>query len=70
MSKKMFTLLVSGSHKSNFPSGLETIQGGALRPWEYPGPTPDASGAPKHAKNSHFQNFQKSKKNEILKIEM
>ena len=57
----MFTLLVSGSQKPIFSSGLETIQGGALRPWEYPEPIPEASRAPKHAENSHFQNNQKSK---------
>ena len=42
-------------------SGLETTQGGALRPWEYPGPTPDASRAPKHTKKSHFKKTKKNK---------
>ena len=48
--KKKFTLLVSESQKSNFPSGLEIIQGGALRPWEYPEAILDVSEAQNCAK--------------------
>ena len=65
----MFTLLVPGPQKSNFSSGLEIIQGGALGPWEYQKPTPDAAGTQNHAQKSHFHVSQISQfwniKNEI-----
>ena len=62
----MFTLLVPGLQKSNFSSGLETILGGALRPWEYSGPTPDASRAPKTCQELTFYFCSKITKNETF----
>ena len=57
--KQIFTLFDPGYKQTFFSSGREIIQGGALRPWEYPEPTPDASRAPKHAsKTSKFHKLQ------------